>query len=214
MQVLIEGKPFLTPGKLPLEVPTASMAEAIVGEWSEDVHLPHDEKIYTALAVTAVDRMPNCRNDVIEQLIRVCENDQILSWEAEPADLMEMQKEEWLPLIKYINQTLKLALSQRTDFSILPLSQEEEIRLRKWCENLTNFSLSAFSYMVELTHSFIIPFSLVSGKLKDLEMAWNVAELHENYQIMRWGKDEAQSERSNKMREEFVRSVNFYQLCS
>ncbi len=213
MQVLVDDKPLMSPARLPLDVPTQALATAIAAEWSKGLKAGYEGKTLTSLAATAIDRIPNCRDAVIMQLIRICENDQLLSWVDQPAELVQMQEEQWRPLIEIVNKHLVLEPRERTDLSIYPIHPEAEARLKQWCEDMDDFKLSGFSYMVELCHSFILPYCLISGELTDPLQAWDRAELHENYQIQKWGADAEMLDRSVKNRGEFVKCLQFFQLC-
>ena len=213
MQVLVGEKPLMSLARLSLDVPTQALADAIAAEWGEGLKADYEGKTLTSLAATAIDRIPNCRDAVIMQLIRICENDQLLSWVDQPAELVQMQEEQWRPLIEAVNQHLDLELRERTDLSIYPIPFDGEEKLKQWCEGMDDFKLSGFSYMVELCHSFILPYCLVSGQLTDPLQAWDLAELHENYQIQKWGADAEILERSAKTRDEFVTCLRFFQLC-
>lgn len=211
--VLVNKKPLMSPNNLPLEVPTKQLADAIAEEWIDGSKAGYEGKTLTSLAATATDRIPQCRDAVITQLIRICENDQLLSWVDQPAELVEMQEEQWGPLIEAVNKNLNLELLQRTDLSIPPMPPESEAKLKAWCENMNNFQLAGFSYMVELCHSFILPYCLISGELKNPLQAWDIAELHENYKTERWGDDAEEAEKLVKVRDDFVKSLQFFQLC-
>lgn len=213
MQVLVNEKPLMTPGRLPLEVPTKLLADAIAEEWADGFKAGYEGKMLTSLASTAIDRIPQCRDVVITQLARICENDQLLSWVDQPDDLVQMQEVQWRPLIQAVNKQLDLDLKHRIDLSIPAMPSVVEVRLMQWCECMDNFQLAGFSYMVELCHSFVLSYCLVSGELADPLQAWEIAELHENYQAKRWGNDAEAAERSIKIRDDFVKSVQFFQLC-
>lgn len=215
IQVLVNDKPIMSPAGHPLDVPTEALAKAIADEWGGDIKAQkkgYEGRLLTSLAATAIDRTPDAREAIINQLIEICQNDQLLCWSDQSQELIGKQEEQWGKLIVFINQELGINLKHRFDFHIHPLPPEAMDKLTEWLNGLDVYGLSAFSYMADLTRSFIVPFALIQDQIASAEDAWEVAELQELHQQSQWGEDEEAVERTRKLKEEFCKTYAFFHL--
>ena len=65
-QVLLDNRPVTTPGKVPLAVAKAALAEAVAAEWqAQDEKIDPHSMPLTQIACTAIDRLPIDRTDIV-----------------------------------------------------------------------------------------------------------------------------------------------------
>ena len=97
--VALDGRPLSTPMRRTVAVPSRALAGAIAEEWQAqgDEVRPNSMPL-TQLAVTALDRVAERREAVIDELAAYGSTE-LLCYRAEyPAELAHRQAEAWQPL--------------------------------------------------------------------------------------------------------------------
>src|SRR3546814_494721 len=94
-----------TPGRVPLEMPTAGLAEAVAHEWrAQGETIDPRTMPLTSLASTVVDRVRPLRAGVTEQLLRFAETDLVCYRADAPPELVARQDTSWQPLTEWLKQ--------------------------------------------------------------------------------------------------------------
>ena len=74
--VELDGRGLKTPEKVPLNLPTKALAEAVAQEWGSQQERIHIASMHlTRLANVAIDRTPQNREGMAEELARYCQTD-------------------------------------------------------------------------------------------------------------------------------------------
>ena len=99
-EVVLDGRPLRTPGKLPLILPTEALARAIAAEWDAQTDVIDPNRMpLTRAANSAVEKVTPQFHDVTSMLGDYGGTD-LLSYRAsEPEALTRMQAVGWDPLI-------------------------------------------------------------------------------------------------------------------
>lgn len=190
-----------------MRVSTKALAQAIEEEWMGE----KKEKLLTALATTALDKVSEDRDGYITHCCEVLSKDTLLFWEESLGALVKLQEDRWQPCIDKVNQRLGLHLKPTFSLSITPLSTEEEKKVKRFLSTQTDCALAGFTHLLHLTESFSLTFLVFNDPLPP-EEAWNLANLHENYQRLTWGKDEEAFEKKGDRYQEFLETVRFLKL--
>lgn len=209
--VIIQNKPLKTPKGNLFQVPTLALVKVIEEEWDRDPALHYKQKPLTALVATALDRVAGAEGTYISFITQSLSQDTILFWSSSPTSLVKLQEEKWDPLIKKINEVLKLSLKPTFELSIKDLSSQEEEKLRHFLKQLTIFQVAGFSHLISLTSSFCISFLLFQKKLSP-EEAWGLAHLHEREQRRIWGGDQEVLLNEELQYKEFLKTIQFLKL--
>ncbi|MDG1708104.1 MAG: ATP12 family protein [Emcibacteraceae bacterium] len=211
--VHLDGKPIKTPIKSPCLMPNKNMAEAVAKEWDEqeeDVD-PHSMPI-TKLVNTAIDRVGKRRDDLIDELVEFAGSDQICYRAEHPTELVDLQDENWNPLLDYINENHDISFEITSGILFVEQSASILSKYRKIVENIESFELTAYYGMTTVAGSVTIGLALFEGKIS-IDDAWNAGLLDENFQISKWGSDEEAEKRREGLRAELDNAAKFLSLC-
>ena len=110
-EVMLDGRPVRTPGRVPLAVPYPSLAGAIADEWrAVSGEIDPRAMPLTGLANAAIDRIAPDPGAFAEGLARYGESD-LLCYRADgPAALVDRQHAAWDPLLDWARQHAKAPL--------------------------------------------------------------------------------------------------------
>jgi chaperone required for assembly of F1-ATPase len=201
-RVLLDGKPILTPAGAELAIPTRALAEAIAQEWrSQGDKVRPDTMILTKLANTAIDRVAVHRRTVIAQILSFAQSD-LLCYRAEsPQDLVELEHRVWEPILEWARDRYGAALVCGTGIGFVEQAPEHLAALEGAIDQYDSFGLAALQAATALLGSVVIALALAEQRLTP-EQAFAAAQLDENYQADKWGRDfEAEKRQASKLAE-------------
>jgi chaperone required for assembly of F1-ATPase len=211
-EILLDGRPIRTPGKLPLAVPGQALAQAIAGEWQDQGEQIDPRSMpLTGLANAAIERIAPDPESFARGLAAYGESD-LLCYRAEAPDLLvARQAELWDPLLDWARGRFDV------DFEIIcgivhrAQSAVAVERLAQAVSALDAFELAGLSPLVTISGSLIIALALAEGAI-DLEAAWSAASLDEIWQIEKWGADAEAVRMLEGRRQEFGAAYRFLLL--
>lgn len=212
-RVRLDGRPIRTPGGRPLTLPTEALAEAIAAEWQrQGERIDVASMAFTRLAATAVDRVAEGREAVIEMLLSYAGGDVLCYRAEEPADLAARQDERWQPLLDWAADHLgaRLAVTR----GILPVAQPEPAiaALGRALEGLDGWELTALAVIAQACGSLVLAFALARGRI-GFEEAFALSQLDESYQIERWGEDAEAARRRRALHDDIRDAWRFMALA-
>lgn len=202
---------LLTPLAHPLKAPTAALTQAIETEWEQDSSPHYQNKLFTSLAATAIDRVGKAREAYVKGITQAVGTDVLLFWASLPGPLVKLQQEKWGPLLEAVNAGLGLSLRPTMTLEISPLSLEEEENIQRFLRSFTDFQLTGFFHLSTLLTSFCLPYLIQERKLSP-ENAWDLAHLHEHEQSRIWGEQEERMTQEQQQRQEVLQTVEFLKL--
>ena len=208
-RVLLDGRPVKTPGKRPLDLPRAALAEAIAAEWraqSEFVDpatMPH-----TRLANSVLDGVVDRFDEVADDAAKYAATD-LLCYRADAPDrLVERQAAAWDPVLDWVEEAhgARLLVAE----GIVHVGQDGEAlaALRGVLTTWDPWRLAGFHTATTLTGSFVVSLALAEGRL-DRDAAWALAHLDEAWNAELWGRDEEAEFRLAFRRTEFEAAAAF-----
>ena len=211
-EVVLDGRPLRTPGKLPLILPTEALARAIAAEWDAQTDVIDPNRMpLTRAANSAVEKVTPQFHDVTSMLGDYGGTD-LLSYRAsEPEALTRMQAVGWDPLIDWAATELRAPL--RITHGVIPVPQDPAVLLKLQAEiaSLDAFALTALHDLVTLPGSLILGLAVLRGRL-DAETAWKLARIDEEFQADRWGRDDEADLAAQGRLEAMRNAERFYQL--
>tara|TARA_B100000989_G_scaffold87280_1_gene62862 strand:- start:292 stop:1002 length:711 start_codon:yes stop_codon:yes gene_type:complete len=206
--IFLDDKELKSPKDKKLNLPYY-LSQKVFKEWNEvQEEINPSLMPFYSYSVTAVDRIMNHKNDVIETLKSILRMDTLLYRSGNDIDLSKLQEKEWQPLLKwlYINYNCKLTIN----YELKPLNQKETELLK--CINLVNqldhFSLSGFSHLVSISGSFILGLSFYCKKINSHKV-YELALLEELFQSNKWGSDDFANERRENIKKEITEACEF-----
>lgn len=212
MVICLDGKAIKTPRGRLLAVPGAELAEAIAGEWrAQSERVDPATMPMTQLTATAIDRVAEAREHIVDALIGYAAADVVCYRATEPADLVARQHAHWQPLVDWAARRWDAALAVTQ--GIAPVSQPAEAiaALRAAVERLDDWELTALAAAVPACGSLVIGLALLDGRL-DADDAFELSQLDESYQIERWGEDLEAARRRRGVRDEVREAFAFVTL--
>lgn len=189
-QVKLDGRAVKTPRKLPLHLPTRSLALCVAAEWdAQGETLEPDLMPIMALSSIALQLTPETRLPIVENLVGYATTDTTMVRvpEATDADLHERQKRVWDPIIDWFGA--EVAELEPFEGIMAPPSAMDPAKLARVetaIERLNDWELAALQAVTTTAKSIAVGFALVRGRLSP-EDAVEAARVDEDYQTSLWG---------------------------
>ena len=209
--IFLDDKELKSPKDKKLNLPY-NLSQKVFKEWNEvQEEINPSLMPFYSYSVTAVDRIMNQKNNVIETLRSILSMDTLLYRSGNDIDLSKLQEKEWQPLLKWldVNYNCKLTIN----YELKPLNQKESELLK--CINLINqldhFSLSGFSHLVSISGSFILGLSFYFKNIKAHKL-YELALLEELFQSNKWGSDNFAIERRENIKKEINEACEFLDI--
>lgn len=187
--VELDGKPIRTPGRAPLNLPSAALAEAVADEWNAQGETidPRAMKL-TGLANAAIDRIAAAKDDFARGLAAYGGTD-LLCYRADgPPRLVERQAEHWDPILVWARRRYDVDFEVASGIVHKPQAKATVDRLAHAVLACSAFELAGLSPLVTVSGSLVIALALAEGAI-GLDAAWSAAALDEQWQAEHWGED-------------------------
>jgi len=212
--VHLDTRQVLTPGKLPLIVPTRAMAEAIAAEWdAQQGEIQPLTMPVTRSANSAIERVRPQRAEVAAMLAAYAETDLTCHRAGTPAELAARQAQAWDPLLDWAAEALDARLTPTV--GVLPVDQPPAslAALSARVAALDEFHLTALHDLVTLSGSLLLGLATAERHL-DPDTAWSLSRIDEDWQIEHWGRDEDADEATQIKRAQFLQADRFWALST
>ncbi len=210
--VELDGKALRTPGKLPLVVPTESLAQAIAAEWN-DAPESFDPRsmAMTGLANAAIEIVAPDAASFAEGLARYGEAD-LFCYRAEgPARLVERQAAAWDPLLAWARRRFDLDFAITQAITHVPQPAGTAERLGHAVAALDAFRLAALSPLVTIGGSLVAALAVIEEAV-EVETAWDAVSVDERWQIETWGDDAEAVSALEGRRRDWMAAARFLEL--
>lgn len=211
-QILLDARPLKTPIRAPLIVASRAIADAIAAEWDAQVDKirPDSMPLFRLLA-TAIDRVAPRRAEIVEATLKYAETDLLCYQADEPADLVDLQRTRWQPLLDWARD--HHGAEFRVTSGIVPVDQTPQAMaaLRKSVMGFDTMALTGVSALAGVMGSLVLALALAQRRIS-AEEAGDLALLDEQYQSDNWGEDEEARARRDHMRTEIIETARFLTL--
>jgi ATP synthase F1 complex assembly factor 2 len=185
--VLLDGRFIVTPYNQILSAPNLSAAHAIAFEWdSQGDFLRPVSMPLTNICVTALDQAFTDRARFLTHFRGVMSTDSVFMKVKQPSGLVQQQRKQWEPLLQWMHQRYGCDLQTTFEFETPKQSDAAVARQRELLESLTGWQLAALDSLTTVTKSFVISWSVVTGRLS-IHQAFEAARLEENFQMRQYG---------------------------
>ncbi|WP_213684333.1 ATP12 family chaperone protein [Roseicyclus sp.] len=210
--VMLDARRVMTPGKIPLTLPSRMMAHAIAAEWdAQEGEIAPLSMPVTRAANSAIERVTPQRAEVAAMLAAYAETDLICHRAAAPVALVAGQAAAWDPLLAWADAALAAPLIATV--GVLPVDQPPTslARLAAQVAALDAFKLTGLHDLVTISGSLIIALATTAGRLAP-EQAWAISRIDEDWQIAQWGADEEAAAMAAHKRSDFLRAAQFWAM--
>ena len=188
-QVELDGRPLKTPAKLGLIAPSKKLAELVAAEWDAQADVIDPGKMpLTRLANVAIDRAPETREELAEEVAKYTGTDLVCHLADGPTELRERQEKYWRPLRDWAGRTLGIVLLPVEGVIAMPQPDASTQAARDHALTLDNFRLTALAWATALYGSAVIALAVLHREI-DATSAFRVARIDEDWQIEQWGED-------------------------
>ncbi|NQY14038.1 MAG: ATPase [Henriciella sp.] len=209
----LDGRPMKTPAKATLTVPTQNLAEAIASEWREQgAPLDLQGMTLTRLANVALDRTPDTRAELAEELSRYAGTDVTCYLADSPSELQARQEAAWKPWRDWAGKELGIVLVPVIGLMASPQPEASLQAVRDYALTRGDFELTALAWGCSLLGSAVLALAVERGALSAQD-ALTASCVDEDWQIEQWGQDEeAAAVRAGRAREANALQLWFEQL--
>lgn len=188
--VELDGRAIKTPAKATLTLPTEKLAKAVAEEWTaQGETLDLQGMTLTRLANVALDRTPDTRDDLAEELTRYASTDVTCYLADSPAALRERQEAVWQPWREWAGKELGIVLVPVVGLMASPQPQASLDAVREHALGLDDFRLTALAWGCSLLGSAVLALAVERGVLGARD-AFAASCVDETWQIEQWGEDE------------------------
>lgn len=210
--VLLDGKPLRSPAKRPFVLPTEALAAAVAEEWQSQGEriVPHSMPLMQ-FAATAIDRLADDRNPVIEEIVGYGRSDLLCYRADEPPALVRRQEEQWQPLITWLSERYDVALTVTAGIVAVEQPPHTLATFRRVLEACDPFALTALAGATSAAGSLVIALALAENRLSAEEAA-DAALLDELFQAEKWGSDPEAERRRTAIRADLAAAKRLHAL--
>lgn len=208
--VALDGHKLRTPSKAELIVPTHAIAKLITDEWIAQEDAVDPEKMpATRMANSAIDKVSQTHSAVVDMLAQYGGSDLLCYRAHSPEELIERQEAQWDPILEWSEREFNAHLLVTK--GVMPIEQDPTslANLKQQVSGQSDFALSAFHDLVALSGSLILALAVRSNHI-DVNTAWNLSRIDEQWQIDLWGPDEAALESAQIKQSAFQFAKRFY----
>lgn len=210
--VALDGRAVRTPGKLPLVLPTAALADAIAAEWrTQEGEIRPAAMPLTRAANSALEKVRPTRAAVVEMLAGYGETDCLCYRAENPAALVARQRAAWDPWLDWAASDFDARL--RTGVGVMFVDQDADAlgRLAAAIAAHDDFELTGLHDLVTLSGSLILGLAVSRGALP-ADAAWEVSRIDETWQEEQWGVDELAATAAAERRAAFLSAAHLLTL--
>ncbi|WP_404371914.1 ATP12 family chaperone protein [Sphingomonas sp. MMS24-J45] len=210
--IALDGKPVRTPGRVPLALPTAALAEAVADEWrAVEGEIDPRKMPLTGLGNAAIDRVGADPALFARGLAAYAESD-LLCYRADaPDDLVARQAAAWDPLLDWARARYDVRIETATGILHRAQPVATLARLGEAIAARDAFALAALSPIVTIGGSLIAALALAEHAAT-AEQVWDAITLDEDYQAERWGRDPLAAAGIEARRRDFDAGVRMLEL--
>jgi chaperone required for assembly of F1-ATPase len=211
--VTLDDRAMKTPARRVLIVPTAALARAVAEEWQgQGESVDHATLRLTRIVCTAIDRVEDHREEVIDHALTFGATDLTCYRAAEPAELVACQRAAWDPLLEWLEGYCQASLKATNALGHVEQSAQALERLRAAVAASDTMALSGLAGAVAISGSLVIGLGLREGRL-DAPGAFAAAQVDESFQIKRWGEDDELTVRRRSIGDELAACAAVMALC-
>ena len=207
--VTLDKRPLKTPARVPLAVPSRTLADAIAAEW-EAAGATVDPRAMpmTGLANAAIDRGGE---EMVAGIVRYAESDQFCYRADGPTPLVERQAEAWDGLLGWARRRFDVDFACCSGIIHVAQPPETIRKLGHEVAILDRFRLAALSPLVTIGGSLVAGLAVLEKTIPP-EAAWEAVSLDERWQLEKWGSDAEAEAALDAKRRDFLAAARFLEF--
>lgn len=147
------------------------------------------------------------RVEIIDRLVNFALNDVLLFWSTDK-EVKKEQQEKWLPILKWVDDTLNTRFKQTTSLETDTSSKTAATELKKYLDNLSDKELTSFYVAALNMRSVLLAVAMIKGRINATE-AFELSELEELYQARKWGSEPVAEARRNSIKDSLISAEKY-----
>ena len=188
------------------------LASEIVREWSANGKIDAiKNSFFTKFCFSATDITKKEREAVFSRLVEYSNCDPICYIASEPKKLHLRQENLYSPLINWAQEFFSIELNRGTGLLFVEQPPSNAGIIKKYLEEFDNFHLTAIHELTKSLGSLFTCLALYNNIVSP-ELAWEVANVEDNFRIEAWGEVEEEMLTKNSNLDYFKCLVNILQL--
>ncbi|CAJ1080701.1 ATP synthase mitochondrial F1 complex assembly factor 2 [Xyrichtys novacula] len=187
-EINLDRRKLKTPGGKLFTAPNEALAIAVATEWdAQRDTLKFYTMHLTTLCNTALDN-PTERNkdQMINASLKFLETDTVCYRVEEPPALVELQKNEWDPVLHWIENRYNVNIGSSSSILGPDIPEATKDTFRQHLNSYNFWSLTGLEYVITQLKSVVLTMGIIDRHLS-VEQAVLLSRLEEEYQIRRWG---------------------------
>lgn len=187
-EINLDRRKLKTPGGKLFTVPNEALAIAVATEWdAQRETLKFYTMHLTTLCNTALDN-PTQRNSdqMISAALKFLETDTVCYRVDEPYGLVELQKNEWDPVLRWIENRYDVTIGSSSSILGPEIPEGTRDTFRQHLKSYNFWSLTGLEFVITQLKSVVLSLGMIDRHLS-VEQAVLLSRLEEEYQIQRWG---------------------------
>ena len=182
-----------------IELP-ARLADEVVREWNADGKIDTIKKsFFTKLSFSIIDMTQKERENVVNHLVAYGNCDPICYIADEPKKLHIKQKKLYEPLINWAQKFFSIKLNKGPGLLFIEQPPLNSGNIKKYFDKLDDFHLTIIHELTKTLGSLFTSLALYNNVVTP-ELAWEVANVEDNFRIEVWGEVEEET---------LIKNVNF-----
>ncbi|XP_014398331.1 PREDICTED: ATP synthase mitochondrial F1 complex assembly factor 2 isoform X4 [Myotis brandtii] len=215
-EINLDHRKLKTPQAKLFTVPSEALAIAVATEWdSQQDTIKFYTMHLTTLCNTSLDN-PTQRNkdQLIRAAVKFLDTDTICYRVEEPETLVELQKNEWDPILEWAEKRYGVEIGSSTSIMGPSIPARTREVLVSHLASYNMWALQGIEFVVTQLKSVMLTLGLMDLRLT-VEQAVLLSRLEEEYQIQKWGHVEwAHDYELRELRARTAAGTLFVHLCS
>lgn len=208
----LDGRLVKTPKKTKFTIKSERLAEAIGEEWRLQGEMIKPETMpLLRLANTAIDVVGGQRDAVVDNLAGFGQTDLLCYRAIEPEELVLRQEKLWSPWLKWAASFHGAELCITCGITYIEQNKLALAALRHAVDAYDIMELAGLNDLVTISGSLVIGLAVKAGAI-DIEEAWSVARVDNEFQADRWGRDAEAEMAAQRLQGEFRQAGRFLAL--
>jgi chaperone required for assembly of F1-ATPase len=212
--IRLDGRPVKTPARIPLAVPGAALAQAIVAEWqSQGETIDPASMPMTGFANATIDRVLPALADFRAQIAAYGASDLLCYRAAEPPELVALQAASWDGLLDWARGRFDVSFAVTS--GIMPVDQPTATlaRLAAIVEALDPWLLAGAATLTQIGGTLVGTLAYLEGEI-EAEALFDATTLEDRWQAEQWGEDEEAAAHLAARRADFLAAARYCTLAA
>lgn len=187
-EINLDNRKLKTPCGSSFQVNNEALAHIVANEWlSQGDEIFLNQMHITGLCNTSIDNPGKADNKIlVDSILSFLATDTVLFFTDEPPELLELQKNNWSPIIKWFNHRYGVNIEPTLDISAPHIDPKDVQKLEKHLLSYNWNALQGISFGVDAIKSLILQLAVLDRHLT-VSQAVKLSRLELEFQTEKWG---------------------------